>query len=266
MRCVAGWNSGTLLNLQKVNVWRFYWLRQLFMRRGAGLRRGLLEVSVGRRREPDRRQSALSWPQGRGSKGQASQWEGDVHSPPSSPAWLSSAHPVITSSSWVGRRHGGQPGCCSEGGLRSSRLRARRWQHGGRRPKFGRMNGQSSPAFEDEKPSLHVAGNSISATKNSSSLLETSSTDMGLYSGQGAHHSSQDFFQQQQHQQPYSAQHLNPYAYHHYNLNGLGPGGAYSVGKAEYPYPHAGYREHSAFSREVQAALQDDGKSPQFLI
>ncbi|TNM97488.1 hypothetical protein fugu_015644 [Takifugu bimaculatus] len=124
------------------------------------------------------------------------------------------------------------------------------------------MNGQSSPAFEDEKPSLHVAGTSISATKNSPTLLETSSTDMGFYSGQGAHHTSQDFFQQQQqqHQQPYSAQHMNPYAYHHYNLNGLGPGGAYSVGKAEYPYPHAGYREHGAFSREAQTALQDDIK------
>ncbi|XP_003964451.1 homeobox protein Dlx3b-like [Takifugu rubripes] len=124
------------------------------------------------------------------------------------------------------------------------------------------MNGQSSPAFEDEKPSLHVAGTSISATKNSPTLLETSSTDMGFYSGQGAHHTSQDFFQQQQqqHQQPYSAQHMNPYAYHHYNLNGLGPGGAYSVGKAEYPYPHAGYREHGAFSREAQTALQDDVK------
>lgn len=39
---------------------------QLFMRSAAGPRRGLLEVSVGRRREPDRRQSALSWPRGRG--------------------------------------------------------------------------------------------------------------------------------------------------------------------------------------------------------
>lgn len=122
------------------------------------------------------------------------------------------------------------------------------------------MNGQSSPAFEDKKPSLHLAGSSISATKHSPSLLETSSADMGFYSGQGAHSSPQDFFQQQ-HQQTYSAQHMNPYAYHHYNLNGLGPGGAYSVGKAEYPYPHAGYREPGAFSREVQSALQDDGKS-----
>uniref|UniRef100_H3D0R4 Distal-less homeobox 3 n=1 Tax=Tetraodon nigroviridis TaxID=99883 RepID=H3D0R4_TETNG len=112
------------------------------------------------------------------------------------------------------------------------------------------MNGQSSPAFEDKKPSLHLAGSSIPATKNSSSLLETSSADMGFYSGQGAISGSQDF---------YSAQHMNPYTYHHYNLNGLGPGGAFSVSKAEYPYPHAGYREPGAFSREVQSALQDDG-------
>lgn len=124
------------------------------------------------------------------------------------------------------------------------------------------MNGQSSPVFEDKKPSLHLAGSSISATKNSPSLLETSSTDMGFYSGQGAHNNSQDFFQQQQQQQTYSPQHMNPYAYHHYNLNGLGPGGAYSVSKAEYPYPHTVYREPGAFSREVQSTLQDDGKSP----
>ena len=126
------------------------------------------------------------------------------------------------------------------------------------------MNGQSSPAFEDKKPSLHLAGNSISATKNSPSLLESSSADMGFYGGQGAHSSSQGFFQQQQQQQQqtYSAQHMNPYSYHHYSLNGLGPGGAYSVSKAEYPYPHAGYREPGAFGREVQSALQDDGKSP----
>lgn len=122
------------------------------------------------------------------------------------------------------------------------------------------MNGQSSPAFEDEKPSLQLAGTSISAAKNSPSLLENSSTDMGFYSGQGAHNSPQDFFEQ--HQQTYSAQHMNPYAYHHYTLNGLGPGSAYSVSKAEYAYPHAGYREPGAFSREVQSALQDDGKSP----
>lgn len=80
---------------------------------------------------------------------------------------------------------------------------------------------------------------------------------MGFYSGQSALHGSQDFYPAQQ---PYSAQHMNPYAYHHYNFNGMAPGGAYTVGKAEYPYPHAAYREHGAFSREVQSALQDGGK------
>nr|XP_046271572.1 homeobox protein Dlx3b-like [Scatophagus argus] len=119
------------------------------------------------------------------------------------------------------------------------------------------MNGQSSPAFEEKKPSLPVAGNSISATKDSPTLPESSSTDMSFYSGQSALHGSQDFYPAQQ---AYSAQHMNPYAYHHYNLNGMGPGGAYPVGKAEYAYPHAGYREHGAYSREVQSTLQDGVK------
>lgn len=122
------------------------------------------------------------------------------------------------------------------------------------------MNGQPSPVFEEKKPSLPVAGSSISATsKDSPTLPESSSTDMGFYSGQSALHGSQDFYPAQQ---PYSAQHMNPYAYHHhhhhYNLNGMGPGGAYPVGKTEYPYPT--YREHGAFSREVQSALQDSVK------
>lgn len=120
------------------------------------------------------------------------------------------------------------------------------------------MNGQSSSVFEEKKPSLPVAGSSILTTKDSPTLPESSSTDMGFYSVQSALHGSQDFYQQQP---PYSAQHMNPYAYHHhYNLNGLGPGGTYPVGKAEYAYPPAGYREHGAFSREVQATLQDGGK------
>lgn len=118
------------------------------------------------------------------------------------------------------------------------------------------MNGQSSSVFEEKKPSLPVAGSSILTTKDSPTLPESSSTDMGFYSVQSALHGSQDFYQQQ----PYSAQHMNPYAYHHYNLNGLGPGSAYPVGKAEYPYPPAGYREHGAFSREVQSTLQDAGE------
>ncbi|XP_060882692.1 homeobox protein Dlx3b-like [Labrus mixtus] len=114
------------------------------------------------------------------------------------------------------------------------------------------MNGQSSPVFEEKKPPLSVVGSSISATKDSPTLPESSSTDMGFYSGQSALHGPQDFYQAQQ---PYSAQHMNPYAYHHYNLNGMAPGGAYPVGKTEYPYSHAAYREHAAYSREVQSTM-----------
>uniref|UniRef100_A0A8D0AP20 Distal-less homeobox 3 n=1 Tax=Sander lucioperca TaxID=283035 RepID=A0A8D0AP20_SANLU len=114
------------------------------------------------------------------------------------------------------------------------------------------MNGQSSPVFEEKKPTLPMAGSSISATKDSPTLPESSSTDMGFYSGQSVLHGSQDFYPAQQ---SYSAQHMNPYAYHHYtNLHGMGSGGAYPVGKAEYPpYPHSAYREHGAFSREVHS-------------
>ncbi|KAG7505438.1 homeobox protein Dlx3b-like [Solea senegalensis] len=123
------------------------------------------------------------------------------------------------------------------------------------------MNGQPSPVFEDKKPALPVAVNSSisAATKDSPTLPESSSTDMGFYSGQSALHGAQDFYAAQQ---PYAAQHMNPYAYHHhYNLNGMGPGGAYPVGKAEYAYPHAAYREHAAFSsREAQAVMQDSVK------
>ncbi|XP_068435240.1 homeobox protein Dlx3b-like [Clinocottus analis] len=132
------------------------------------------------------------------------------------------------------------------------------------------MNGQSSPVFEEKKPSLPImAGSSISAIKDSPTLPESSSTDMGFYSGQSA----QDFYpnqqqnhhhQQQQQQQSYPAQHVNPYAYHHhYNLHGVAAGGAYPVvAKAEYPYLHSAYREHGAFSREAQALLQDVKEEP----
>ncbi|KAF1380075.1 hypothetical protein PFLUV_G00182710 [Perca fluviatilis] len=121
------------------------------------------------------------------------------------------------------------------------------------------MNGQSSPVFEEKKPTLPMAGSSISATKDSPTLPESSSTDMGFYSGQSVLHGSQDFYPAQQ---SYSAQHMNPYAYHHYtNLHGMGSGGAYPVGKAEYPpYPHSAYREHGAFGREVHSTLQNGVK------
>lgn len=116
------------------------------------------------------------------------------------------------------------------------------------------MNGQAAPVFEEKKPSLPAAGSSISTAKDSPTLPESSSTDMGFYSGQTAHHSPQDFYPAHQ---SYSAQPMNPYTYHHYNLNGMGAGGAYPVGKAEYSYPHATYRQHGPFSREAQTTLQE---------
>ncbi|KAF7220606.1 homeobox protein Dlx3b [Nothobranchius furzeri] len=112
------------------------------------------------------------------------------------------------------------------------------------------MNGQVSPALEEKKPPLPLAGSSI-FTKDSPTLPESSSTDAGFYSGQIALHGSQDLYATQQ---PYSSQHLNPYTYHHYSLNGTGPGGPY---KADCSYTHAAY---GSFSREVQTALQDGVK------
>lgn len=124
------------------------------------------------------------------------------------------------------------------------------------------MNGQSSPVFEEKKPSLSVVpGNSISTKESSTTLLESSSADGDFYCGQGALHGSQDFYAAQQ---QYGAPHMNPYTYHHhhYNLNGMAPSGAYSAGKAEYPFPHVTYRDHGAFSREVQSALQEVKEEP----
>uniref|UniRef100_A0A3Q2PPU4 Distal-less homeobox 3 n=1 Tax=Fundulus heteroclitus TaxID=8078 RepID=A0A3Q2PPU4_FUNHE len=126
------------------------------------------------------------------------------------------------------------------------------------------MNGQSSPVFEEKKPSLPVVvGSSISTKDSPPTLPEPSSADAGFYGGQSALHGSQDFYAAQQ---PYGAPHMNPYTYHHhhhhYNLNGMAPSGAYSVGKPEYPYPHAAYREHGAFGREVQTALQEVKEEP----
>ncbi|XP_038162425.1 homeobox protein Dlx3b-like isoform X1 [Cyprinodon tularosa] len=121
------------------------------------------------------------------------------------------------------------------------------------------MNEQSSPAFEEKKPSLPLAAGTPISNKDSPPNLSESSADAGFYSGQSAlHHGTQDFYAAQQ---PYGASHMNPYTYHHhYNLNGMAPSGAYSVGKAEYPYSHAAYREHGAFGREVQSALQEGVK------
>ncbi|XP_077414803.1 homeobox protein Dlx3b-like [Vanacampus margaritifer] len=109
------------------------------------------------------------------------------------------------------------------------------------------MNGQPSPAFEDKKPTLRA----------SPGLAETSPADMGFYGGHGALHGSQDFYATQQ---SYSSQHMSPYAYTHYNLNGVVPGGAFPCGKSEYTYPHSVYREPGVFSRETQSTLPDSVK------
>ncbi|XP_047212497.1 distal-less-like protein DLX-3 isoform X3 [Girardinichthys multiradiatus] len=119
------------------------------------------------------------------------------------------------------------------------------------------MNIQSSPVFEEKKPSLPAGVGTSVSTRDSPPTLPESTADAGFYSGQSALHGSQDFYVAQQ---PYGAPHMNPYTYHHYNLNGMAPSGAYSVGKAEYPYPHAAYREHGAFGREMQSALQEGVK------
>ncbi|XP_077590912.1 homeobox protein Dlx3b-like [Stigmatopora nigra] len=105
------------------------------------------------------------------------------------------------------------------------------------------MNGQPSPVFDEKKPNLRA----------SPSQAETSPGDMGLY---GAPHGSQDFYAAQQ---TYSAQHMNPYAYTHYNLNGMVPGGAFQCAKSEYSYSHSTYRE-PGFSRETQSTLPDSVK------
>lgn len=110
------------------------------------------------------------------------------------------------------------------------------------------MNGQPSPVYEDKKPSLPGLGSSISAAKDSPTGPESSAAD--FYSSQ------QDFYPTSQ--QAYTAQHMNPYAYHHYNLNGMTPASGYPVGKTEYPYPHAAYREHGAFSRDVQDSVKEE--------
>lgn len=163
-------------------------------------------------------------------------------------ARLGAARPVISSSGGVGRRHGGQPGCCVRLHSEQSSSTA---SFTSTDTNTGKMNGQSSPVFEEKKPLLPALRSSISATKDSPTLPESSSTDVGFYSS----HGSQDFYPAQQ---PYSAQiqHMNPYSYHPYTLNGMGPGGGYSVGKTEYQYPPAAYRESGAFSRE----LQDSGE------
>lgn len=116
------------------------------------------------------------------------------------------------------------------------------------------MNGE---AFEKKVSSLSSdLRGSVSchqAVKDSPTLPESSSTDMSLYSGQTAH-SHHDYYSGQSYSQP-----MNPYAYHHhYNLNGMGPSGAYTA-KSEYPYPQT-YRQYGHYNRDAQSPPQDIGK------
>ncbi|KAG7258787.1 hypothetical protein CRUP_033635 [Coryphaenoides rupestris] len=148
------------------------------------------------------------------------------------------------------------------------------------------MNGPSAAScFEvDKKPFNLAAG-----TKDSPTLPESSSTDLGFYSGHAAaaalhlHHQQQQQQQQHHHQQqqqqhdfypaqqqqslsfPGQGQGINPYSYHHHHhYNNHLSAGAYSAGKAaaavaEYPpsYPSSPtYRQHGAFSSR---AVEDLG-------
>uniref|UniRef100_A0A3B4A080 Homeobox domain-containing protein n=1 Tax=Periophthalmus magnuspinnatus TaxID=409849 RepID=A0A3B4A080_9GOBI len=99
------------------------------------------------------------------------------------------------------------------------------------------MNGQGSPVYAEKKPSIPELSSISGSAKESSTPQESSSAD--FYSS----HSAQDFYSSAQ--QAYTAQHMNPYAYHHYNLNGMTTGTGYPVGKTECPYPHTAYREHT---------------------
>uniref|UniRef100_A0A3B4A079 Homeobox domain-containing protein n=1 Tax=Periophthalmus magnuspinnatus TaxID=409849 RepID=A0A3B4A079_9GOBI len=107
-----------------------------------------------------------------------------------------------------------------------------------------------SPVYAEKKPSIPELSSISGSAKESSTPQESSSAD--FYSS----HSAQDFYSSAQ--QAYTAQHMNPYAYHHYNLNGMTTGTGYPVGKTECPYPHTAYREHSAFSRDIQENVKEE--------
>ncbi|XP_033826984.1 homeobox protein Dlx3b-like [Periophthalmus magnuspinnatus] len=157
-------------------------------------------------------------------------------------AWFGLARPVIRSSSWAGRRHRGQ--------RRSSLGTHPHCAVLGTTPKRSNMNGQGSPVYAEKKPSIPELSSISGSAKESSTPQESSSAD--FYSS----HSAQDFYSSAQ--QAYTAQHMNPYAYHHYNLNGMTTGTGYPVGKTECPYPHTAYREHSAFSRDIQENVKEE--------
>nr|XP_033774618.1 homeobox protein DLX-3-like [Geotrypetes seraphini] len=85
-------------------------------------------------------------------------------------------------------------------------------------------------------------------SKESPTLPESSVTDLGYYSAPAVH-SQHDYYQNQPYSQP-----INPYAYHQFNLNGIGGPGTYSP-KPEYSY-NSNYRPYGHF-REQQVPAQE---------
>lgn len=89
-------------------------------------------------------------------------------------------------------------------------------------------------------------------SKDSPTLPESSVTDMGYFSGQTAH-GQHEYYQSQAYGQPMNSYH------HQFNLNGMGPAGAYAT-KSEYPYSN-GYRQFGHYNRDhLQASPPSSGK------
>ncbi|XP_038241709.1 homeobox protein DLX-3 [Dermochelys coriacea] len=88
---------------------------------------------------------------------------------------------------------------------------------------------------------------SLSCSKDSPTLPESSVTDLGYYS---APHNQHDYYPSQPYSQP-----VNHYSYHHqFGLNGLTGAGTYPT-KAEYPYSPS-YRQYGHL-REQQLPAQE---------
>lgn len=113
------------------------------------------------------------------------------------------------------------------------------------------MNG---PIFERKPsgPSSDLLGvvNRQPSTKDSPTLPESSATDMGYYSGHTTH-SHHDYYPGQSYSQP-----MNPYTYHHYNLNGTGQSGVYPA-KSEYPSHQIYSRQYDLYDKDAQSPTQD---------
>jgi len=106
------------------------------------------------------------------------------------------------------------------------------------------MNGQTFEKKAASHPSDLLGVMSCHpASKDSQTLPESSTVDMGYYNGHTMN-SHNDYY-------PGSySQPINPFTYHHYNVNGIGSPGTYST-KSEYTYPQACSRQYGHFSREA---------------